>query len=109
MGPRTGRGAGWCAGYPAPGYLNPIPGGRGRGWGGGRGGGRRGWRHRYDATGLPGWMRYDGMEAPPGATSDAEMEKQMLTRQVEFLRAQLDRVTKRLDALTAAESQAAKS
>ena len=68
LGPMTGRAAGFCAGYPVPGYLNPIPGrgwfgvgrggfprgggrgrffGRGRGWGGfglGRGRGRgRGW------------------------------------------------------------------
>ena len=46
MGPMTGRAAGYCAGYPVPGYMNPIPGrggfGYGRGWGRGRGGGR-GW------------------------------------------------------------------
>jgi len=29
MGPMTGRAAGYCAGYPVPGYMNPIP---GRGW-----------------------------------------------------------------------------
>ncbi len=53
LGPMTGRAAGYCAGYPVPGYMNPIPGrgwfGVGRGgypWGGGRGrvwGGGRGW------------------------------------------------------------------
>jgi hypothetical protein len=26
MGPMTGRAAGYCAGYPAPGYVNPVPG-----------------------------------------------------------------------------------
>jgi len=40
MGPMTGRGAGFCAGYNVPGYMNPIPGGGA--WGGGRGFGR-GW------------------------------------------------------------------
>ncbi len=25
MGPMTGRAAGYCAGYPAPGYMNPAP------------------------------------------------------------------------------------
>jgi hypothetical protein len=25
-GPMTGRAAGFCAGYPVPGYMNPIPG-----------------------------------------------------------------------------------
>ena len=39
MGPMTGRAAGYCAGYSAPGYMNPIA---GRGYGGwGRGGGGR--------------------------------------------------------------------
>jgi len=39
MGPMTGRAAGYCAGYPVPGYLNPV-GGRGPGLGFGRGYGR---------------------------------------------------------------------
>jgi len=56
LGPMTGRAAGYCAGYPVPGYMNPIPGrgGFGRGFGFGHG---RGWRHWYWATGLPGWAR----------------------------------------------------
>lgn len=61
-GSMTGRRAGFCAGYGAPGYANLLPGrgggagfGRGRG-GGGRGGGR-GWRNMVYATGLPGWQR----------------------------------------------------
>jgi len=37
MGPMTGRGAGYCAGYSVPGYANPVS---GRGFGFGRGGGR---------------------------------------------------------------------
>jgi hypothetical protein len=47
LGPMTGRAAGYCAGYPVPGFMNPIRGfGRGPGRGRGRGGGRgfaRGW------------------------------------------------------------------
>ena len=42
MGPMTGRGAGFCAGYPNPGYMNPYGGGypsRGFGIGRARGGG----------------------------------------------------------------------
>jgi len=40
-GPRTGRAAGYCAGYPIPGFMNPTPGfGRGYGRGFGRGRGR---------------------------------------------------------------------
>ena len=43
MGPMTGRGAGYCAGYQVPGYTNPVGSrgfgafGRGRGMGRGRG------------------------------------------------------------------------
>lgn len=48
LGPMTGRGAGYCAGYPVPGYENP---GAGRGFGGGRG--RGGW-------GRGGWGRGAG-------------------------------------------------
>lgn len=61
MGPRTGRGAGYCRGYGMPGFANPMFGGGrgfGRGFGGGFGFGRgRGWRNRYYATGMPGWAR----------------------------------------------------
>ena len=49
MGPMTGRGAGFCAGYPNPGYMSLYGGrypygglGLGRGWGRGFGRGR-GW------------------------------------------------------------------
>jgi len=37
MGPMTGRGAGYCAGFSAPGFANPIPGRRWLGLGFGRG------------------------------------------------------------------------
>lgn len=55
MGPMTGRAAGYCAGYPVPGFMNPIP--RRGFWGGGRGGGGRGRRNWFYATGMPGWAR----------------------------------------------------
>ena len=47
-GPMTGRGAGYCAGYLVPGFMNPIGGyGRGLGRGHGRGGGRRFGREQF--------------------------------------------------------------
>ena len=70
-GPMTGRGAGFCAGYPVPGYMNPI-GGRG-GFGGGRGGGwgrGRRWRHWFYATGVPGWARPAWGYPPPAGPED---------------------------------------
>ncbi|HEC94892.1 MAG TPA: hypothetical protein ENI45_02880 [Thermoplasmatales archaeon] len=52
LGPMTGRAAGYCAGYPVPGYMNPVPRfGRGLGRGFGRGFWGRGrgfwWRSYY--------------------------------------------------------------
>jgi len=51
LGPRTGRGTGYCAGYNVPGYMNPQS--RFGGFGG-RGRGRGFWAR---STGLPGWYR----------------------------------------------------
>lgn len=89
MGPMTGRGAGYCAGYPTPGYMNP---GWGRGGGGGRGRGffggyGQGWRHRhwYFATGVPGWQRAQaGWGWPGDAAPFAEPLGPTLTREEEL-------------------------
>ena len=52
MGPMTGRGAGYCSGYGAPGWSNPIP---GRGFGLGRGrGGRQAQEEGRDGDGFHG-------------------------------------------------------
>jgi len=113
MGSMTGRGAGWCAGFGAPGYANPIPGrglgmgfGRGGGFFGGRGG--RGRRNMYYATGLPGWMRYGGYAAPYDyqanyMTPNPEMEKQNLMSQADALQSELDFIRKRLDEMEPGE------
>jgi hypothetical protein len=105
MGPMTGRGAGYCAGYDVPGYANPMPGrGFGMGWGrgGGRGRGRR-WRHWYYATGLPGWARFGygpAWGAPAwGAPPPPEQETEFLKTQAEWLKEQLDAITSRIEEL----------
>ena len=88
MGPMTGRGAGYCAGYAMPGYANPGP-GRGIGLFGGRGG--RGYRHWYYATGLPGWIRFGyapGWGTPPPAWQVSENPPAMREQEVEFLKKQ---------------------
>lgn len=56
LGPRTGRAAGYCAGYPVPGYANPSVPGYGRGFGYGRGGGR-GYGRGYWGRGRGFWGR----------------------------------------------------
>jgi len=105
MGPRTGRGAGYCGGFEMPGYANPGPGGgfrAGFGFGGGRGfrgggfrGGGRGWRNRFYATGVPGWMSYGGY-AGPYQRPDPEFERRALRSEAEALESELEFIRKRL-------------
>jgi hypothetical protein len=102
MGPMTGRGAGFCAGFGVPGFMNRGFGagffGRGRG---GRGGGR-GWRNMFYATGLPGWMRSSPAGLAPATAEASRAERQSLQDQVETLQSQLDEVKKRLGEFQAA-------
>ena len=108
-GPMTGRGAGFCAGFRMPGFVNRWMGGGGFGrMGGGRGGrGGRGWRNRFFATGLTGWQRA-GMgwnpaassgQAGPAETNDREID--MLKGQAEYLENMLTDIRKRMDELAA--------
>ena len=93
MGPKTGRAAGYCAGYTVPGFANPLP-GAGAGFWGARGG--RGWRHWFYATGLPGWLR-----AGIFGTSGTSPFQGAPTREQEVgaLKAMLEAIQKRLDDL----------
>ncbi len=120
MGPMSGRAAGFCAGYGVPGYMNPV-GGRGVGrWGRGGGGGRggRGWRHRFYATGLPGWQRMGMGVAPvgvapvPAAPAAAvavpvasQQQLDVLKSQAEYFEGALADIRKRIEEL---ENQAKK-
>jgi len=103
----TGRAAGYCAGFSAPGYVNPPVGGGGFGRRGGRGGGR-GRRNMYYATGMPGWNRAaQGMPAGgwPGAPQaahpapSAQQQMDVLKREAEFLEQQLNEIRQHLSAL----------
>ncbi len=122
MGPMTGRAAGYCAGYPVPGFMNPVLGRGYGGWGGG-GRGRRNW---FYATGMPGWQRAaygypayggaapygypaSGGAAPYGAPYAApfapamtqEQELDSLKGQAEYLEDALDGIRKRIEELGA--------
>lgn len=100
MGPMTGRGAGYCAGYNAPGYMNAAGGGgfgmgfrhgwRGAGWGGG-------WRHQGYAAGMPGWGRANYNYPPAWTAPTKEQETQTLKQQAEWLKEQLDSITQRIE------------
>lgn len=115
MGPMTGRGAGYCAGFNRPGYANPaVAGGGAFGRGAGRGGGR-GRRNWYYQTGMPGWSRAAngmpayGSPAPAGGgyvpgqagygEPSPEDELQMLRQQSEALSQQLEQINQRITEL----------
>ena len=89
-GPQTGRGAGYCSGWGAPGFTNRGP---GMGFGFGFGGRGRGWRHMFFATGQPGWART--AYTPP--TKDQELDN--LKAEADFLSNQLSMINQRIDDL----------
>ena len=103
MGAMTGRGAGYCAGYDAPGFANPAFGGGGGAYGRGRG-----LRNQYYATGLPGWARAGagwgasgraGAYASPAGVAPKDaggMELQALRERTEYFRSMLDSMEKRI-------------
>jgi len=96
LGPMTGRGAGFCNGFAAPGYANPVVGFMG-GFGGGFGRGR-GYSRMFYANGIPGWAGY-AYPANEGVNAVAFDEKSFLSNQAELLEKQLQQVKKRLSSL----------
>jgi len=109
LGSMTGRGAGYCAGYEAPGFMTGMPGrGFGRWPGGGGGWGRRNW---FYATGLTGWQRaaygYPGVPygmpygAPFAPSPTGEQELNVLKGQAEDLEDTLSGIKKRIEELEA--------
>jgi len=119
MGPMTGRAAGFCAGYPVPGYANPV-GGRGMGMGWGRGGGfgrGRGFGWGRAGYGLPAYgaavnpyayggavnpYAYGGTPFTPGLTAQQELDG--LKGQAEYLEDSLDGIKKRIEELESQKS-----
>jgi len=109
MGPRTGRAAGYCAGYSVPGYANPMPGigAFGGGAGGARGsGGGRGHRNWYYATGLTGWSParppYAAPNAPyptPFSQIPPEEETKVIRNQIEMMEQDIKAARERLGEL----------
>ena len=105
MGPRTGRGMGYCTGHVKPGYQTPRGYGQGCGHGHGQGyghiqghgcgyGHHSGHRHMFYATGQPRWARGTAPADEDGQS--AFDEKLFLKNQVAVLREQLDEVNGRL-------------
>ncbi len=106
-GPMTGRGAGFCAGYPVPGYANPVGGRRGLGRGFGRGSGRgfgggwgRGWGYHQPMWGGADWANpgypYEGVTP---YESDPKLEARALQETAEVLESELKQIKQRLKEL----------
>ena len=116
QGPRTGRAAGYCAGYDMPGYMNPLLGRGFWGRGCGRGGGR-GWRNRFYATGLTGWQRawfgggwlrdepYPVAYGVPLPTREQQVS--MLQADLRCLEQTAEQLRQRIEELSTAESERA--
>lgn len=117
LGPMTGRAAGFCAGFPVPGFMNPV--GRGfwgrrfwrRAFGLGLGafGFGRGWRWRYYATGLPFWARqfypFDPVAARPAAEDAQKYEAEILSQEARLLKEELKAIEERLEQLKKAKKE----
>ena len=92
LGPRTGRGLGYCSGYRAPGFMIPGPGlGFGRGFGFRRGFGR--------GMGLGRGFWRPGFVAPYDPWGAAELTPE---QELDFLKAEAQQVR---DELTAIEER----
>ena len=90
-GPMTGRRAGYCSGFSAPGFANPaMP---NQDFGFGFKGGGRGWRNMAYTTGLPGWQRFGYTPSIP------KDEAESLKVQSTWLKDQLAAIDKRLEEL----------
>ena len=100
MGPMTGRAAGYCAGYSAPGYANPIS-GRGRGFGYGR----QAWVGYGPAWGYP---YGDGLDyANPGASEfTPQQEAEMLKREAKAMQNEINSINQRISELESAAKEA---
>ena len=106
QGPKTGRAAGYCAGYNTPGFMNPVPHRVwGRGFWGGRYGGRgRGyrwwWRPAYPPL-YPPVASYPDYPAPYPVEPKDEIN--YLEGVAETLRKELEDVQKRINELSESE------
>jgi len=114
LGPMTGRGMGYCEGFPGPGFMSPGPSfgfgfgrGMGRGMGGGSGRGMgRGWRRAGFGGfwGYPQDMPFWNPYGPPPSGSDfpqasPEEELKYLKEEEEILSQDMKSLKKRIEEL----------
>ena len=110
LGARSGRGAGFCAGYGVPGYMNPGPSfgygfrrGQEAGFGQGRG---RGFRGRFCRQFSPWGYQYGAQQyAPVPGQFEPVDEKAYLASEAKILKEQLSSIEKRLSELGGSENK----
>lgn len=97
-GPMTGWGQGYCAGRGDRAFF-----GGGRGFGGSWG---RGWRNRFNATGMPGWAwpgygrgYYPGWRPGDAPAYTPEEEMDMLNAEAKELERDLEDIRQRMNEL----------
>ena len=101
LGPMTGRGAGYCAGFPYPGYMNPhVPRG-GMGWGRGGGWGRgvgRGWGRgmRWGGFGAYPYPPVTAPWNPEAAALSPEKELEYLQEELQLMEKEVKAMKKRI-------------
>lgn len=116
LGPKTGRAAGFCAGFSVPGYMNPMRGmgfgfGAGRGgrpYGGGRGrawGGGRGWRWRANFYNDPYHPYFETIPEMYNQNMSPQDEIKFQKDQISILQEQIKTTQERIKEL---ESEAVK-
>ncbi|MFX0085206.1 MAG: DUF5320 domain-containing protein [Candidatus Hodarchaeota archaeon] len=97
IGPRTGRGLGYCAGYPSPGYTKGPGMGLGRGYGWSRGGRGGGWGqgrrfYPYPSDVIP-------LESIPTPFWAPEEESKYLESTLTALKKEIELIEKRIEEL----------
>ena len=102
MGPMTGRGAGYCAGYPAPRYMNSVGGrsgfGYGRGFGRGRGRGfGRGQGFRWAVSPYAYGVSYGNPYVGPAIS--AQDEARALKEQAQAMQDEIGAINQRIKEL----------
>ena len=107
LGPRTGRGLGFCSGYDTPGFIKGPGMGMGRGWGGGlgygrglawrRGRGRGAWNYGYGPVAgvAPVYNPF-----VPVAQITPENQLTILKQEKEFLETEIKGITKSIEEIS---------
>lgn len=98
MGPMSGRGAGFCAGFAMAGFMNPGNASCGMGFGRGCGGWGFGRTHGFKGALGGAYFSQPAYQEPPAVN-----EKDYLSSQAKYLEKELQKVKKRLEAFDETE------